>query len=100
MNTGLDPLVFDAIIGSDGLIRIPDRVREALAAHADGPVRVRLAPAVLADELKARGVTDGEIEKIASTQLEEREQVIRFLLAEGSVAEERRRGRTPKGARR
>lgn len=100
MNTGFDPLVFDALIGSDGLIRIPDRVREALAALADGPVRVRLAPAALADELQARGVTEGEIEKIASTQLEGRDQVIRFLLVEGSVAGKRRGARARKGERR
>jgi hypothetical protein len=93
MNTGQDPLVFDAIIGIDGLIRIPDRVREALAPHIDGPIRVRLVPAALAEELQSRGVTGDEIDMIASVQLEERQQVIRFLLAEGSLGKTRRAGR-------
>lgn len=82
--------MFDAIIGIDGLIRIPEKVREALAPHIDGPIRVRLVPASLDDELQSRGVTADEIERIASVQLEERREVIRFLLAEGSLGKKRR----------
>ena len=85
-----DALLFDAVIDRDGRIRIPDGARAALAQHAGDRVRVRLVPSALAGELRARGVTEEEIEAIAARQMEERDQVIRFLRAEGSVPVKRR----------
>ena len=81
-----DPLQFDAVVGRDGQILMPEDARAALVPHAGSRVRVRLVPAALAEELEARGVTEREIDAIAATQLEGREQVIRFLRAEGSLA--------------
>jgi hypothetical protein len=84
------PFLFDAVIGPDGSLRLPDGARAALAPHAGSTVRVRVLPAVLVDALQARGVTDEEIDAIATQQLEGRDEVIRFLMAEGSVADGRR----------
>jgi hypothetical protein len=89
-----DPLLFDAVIGHDGLILMPEEVRAALLPHAGSRVRVRLVPSALADELEVRGVTDREVDMIAARQLEGREQVIRFLRAEGSLAKTSRVKRT------
>lgn len=93
-----DPLQFDAVVARDGQILMPEDARAALVPHAGNRVRVRLVPAALAEELEARGVTEREIDTIAATQLEGREQVIRFLRAEGSLAKSFRVKRA--GARR
>jgi hypothetical protein len=84
------PFLFDAVIGPDGSLRVPDGARASLAPHAGSTVRVRVLPAVLADALLARGVTDEEIDAIATRQLEGRDDVIRFLMAEGSAADTHR----------
>jgi hypothetical protein len=93
-DAGLD---FEAVIGADGKIGVPGEILRRLGTHAGSPLRVRLLPEVLARALERKNVTAGEVETIAGVQLEDREQVIAFLLAEGSLAPGRRSRRTVKG---
>jgi hypothetical protein len=75
---------FDAVIGADGVIRVPADILRTI--DGDGRMRVRLTPVVIAEELERRNVTHEEVERIASLQLESRSQVIAFLMAEGALA--------------
>jgi hypothetical protein len=93
-DAGLD---FEAVIGADGKISVPGEIISRLGTHTGSPLRVRLLPEVLARALERNNVTAGEVEKIAAVQLEDREQVIAFLLAEGTLAPGRRSRRTVKG---
>ncbi len=93
---GLD---FEAVIGGDGRIEVPGEVLHRLPANRPSRVRVRLMPAVLAAALERKNVTVEEVERIASVQLESQQQVISFLLAEGTLAggggaHHREKGRT------
>ena len=91
---GLD---FEAVIGADGKIGVPAKIIRRLGTHAGSPLRVRLLPEVLVKALERKNVTAAEVETIAAVQLEDREQVIRFLLSEGSLAPGRLRARAVKG---
>jgi len=86
-------LEFDASITGRGVIVVPAPVREALGADATGTLRVLITPRVIAEKLRRIGVTETEIEQIAARQLEPREHVIQFLLAEGALTAARRRRR-------
>jgi hypothetical protein len=86
-----DDLEFEAVMGPDGNLRVPDRVRVLLGKHAGTRLSVRLIPRVIAGALARHNVSDGEVERIASVQLESREQVITFLLSEGALARRRKR---------
>lgn len=52
-------------------------------------VHVRLSPLHLTTELKRRGVNEDEVELISAVQLETREQVVKFLLSEGALREDK-----------
>lgn len=88
-------LAFDASVDPHGRIIVPASVADALGPHASALLRVQLTPAAVSDELRRNGVTDDEVELIADVQMEPREQVIAFLLAEGALARPAgRRGRS------
>jgi hypothetical protein len=55
---------------------------------------------VLSRELAARNVTDEEIERIGTIQFEDRDQVVKFLRAEGALAGNRRFRDRAKGIKR
>ncbi len=86
-----DDLEFEAAIGPEGNLRVPDRVRGLLGKHAGARLRVRLTPLVIAGKLERNNVSESELERIASVQLESREEVITFLLSEGALATRRRK---------
>ncbi len=86
MNRSGEGLEFDAEIGRDGILRVPGDVLKRLSAGDPARVRVRLVSAALAEELVRRQVTEGEVERIASLQMESRSQVISFLLSEGALS--------------
>jgi hypothetical protein len=86
-------LEFEAVIGGDGIIRVPRRLMARLGKEPGSRVHVRLTPEVIHRALRRRNVTAGEVDRIASLQLESREQVIAFLLAEGALAPGRAGGR-------
>lgn len=77
---------FEAVIGADGRVEVPQPILVRLGAQAGSRVRVHLIPAHIAEALERYGVTPGELERIAAVQLEPEEQVIAFLLAEGMFA--------------
>ena len=90
-------LEFEAHITDNGTITVPPQVLEALGSHARAGLNVRLTSTVLAGELHVNGATEEEVERIASLQLESREQVIGFLLSEGALARRRRSGARKRG---
>ena len=77
---------FESAIDRDGRIAVPGEVVRHLGLRAGSRVRVRLMPAAIAAALGRKNVTAGEVERIASLQLESQARVISFLLAEGVLA--------------
>jgi hypothetical protein len=73
---------FDGEIDHEGKITVPASVRRKVKK---GPVRIRLSDMRMEAGLSERGVTEDEIHIITSTQLESREQVVKFLLTEGAL---------------
>ena len=74
---------FDAEVGADGTIRIPENLRGRVPA--DGRIVVRMTSGSVLAPLREHGVTEEEVERIAAMQREERESVIGFLQAEGAL---------------
>ena len=74
---------FTAKVGRDGTIAVPE---ETLRQVQSGEkVHVRLSPIHLNAQLRERGVTEEEVDRISAAQLESRDQVVKFLLSEGSL---------------
>jgi hypothetical protein len=71
---------FEGLIDDDGRIAVPS---ELLKHFAGKKLRIRLNKEEVSSELRENNVTDEEIERISSLQLESREQVVKFLLSEG-----------------
>ncbi|HTP13228.1 MAG TPA: hypothetical protein VMM37_06340 [Bacteroidota bacterium] len=65
---------------------IPKEALRRLTIEKGASVHVRLTPNVLSGNLKARKVTEKEIERIAALQLEPRENVVRFLSTESVLS--------------
>lgn len=76
---------FETVIGADGKIQVPGGVLSRAGTGPGSRVKVTLLPAGIAKALERRNVTAAEVDRIAGLQLESREQVIAFLLAEGSL---------------
>jgi len=89
-------LLFETVMAADGSVRFPPEISRGFRAGERIVIRVQSAP--LARELAARGISDEEVQKIASRQLESRERVLRFLLSEGALARPRRRLRRSRRA--
>lgn len=75
---------FDLMVAEDGSVVIPSEQLKRLNLNPGSNVKLHLKGQTLSEELKQHGVTDDEIERIASLQLEPIENVIRFLLTESS----------------
>ena len=75
---------FEAEVGDDGTIMLPRRIAHRLRPGMQ--VTIRLTEGVVTKTLRSRGITEDDIEHIASLQFEGRDNVIRFLSAEGSLA--------------
>ena len=76
-------LEFETEVANDGTIVVPSSLSGALRSHK---VVVRMVVGSVAGSLRKRGVTEGEIERIALLQLEQRENVVSFLKVEGALA--------------
>ncbi len=85
---------FELSVGKDGSLKFPTGVLRRLPAG--GHFVARLSAGKLNPVLRRRGITEDDIERIARAQLEPRENVVRFLLAEGAFA----RNPNPAGVRR
>ncbi len=77
-----DRYVFEGRVDEAGTIAVPASWRKALAGKR---LSVRLVPRHESAALRAAGVTEAEIDLIGSIQSEPRDQVIAFLLSEGSL---------------
>ncbi len=73
---------FEAVMGNDGTIVVPHGLAKRFVGKK---LHVRLRSEEVASELMEKNVTEEEIERIANIQLESREQVVKFLLTEGSL---------------
>lgn len=87
---------FEGSIGEDGRIPVPAEFLERLQDAALAKIHVRLTGNRLHGALKQRQVSEEEIEAIGKLQLESRDQVVRFLLSEGSLSS-RTKSRSRKG---
>ncbi|HTR82617.1 MAG TPA: hypothetical protein VMM58_13390 [Bacteroidota bacterium] len=74
---------FEAEVDEEGKIHFSRLVADDLRLRHGAKVTVRIVGGVLSKELTARDVSDDEIERIGKIQFEEREQVVKFLSAEG-----------------
>ena len=79
-------IAFEAEINGDGRVQFSEPVADELRLKAGAKVTVSIAGGVLSKELTARDVSNEEIERIGNIQLEDREQVVKFLLSEGSLS--------------
>jgi len=77
-------LEFEVEVSKDGMIQFPPAI--ARRFHVGSRVTVRITDGIISAALRKRMVTEGEVEHIASMQLEQREQVIDFLSVEGAMA--------------
>jgi cobalamin biosynthesis protein CbiG len=72
-------------VRDDGTIVISAQILRAMGFKPGTKVSARLTEMVLAEELRKRGIAEEEVDRIGSKQLEPRENVIRFLAAEGRL---------------
>ncbi|MBX2992272.1 MAG: hypothetical protein KF749_14055 [Bacteroidetes bacterium] len=86
---------FDCFLEQDGTIAVP---REIAERFSGSKLHVLLERKEISDRLKKNNVTEGEIERISALQLETREQVIKFLLSQGTLAKRASNGRRRKEA--
>jgi hypothetical protein len=77
---------FSTTLRSDGTLTLPQEALRKFQAEGNTKVHVRLTAHRVTSELRTRSVTEEEIERISALQLEPRENVVRFLRAEGALA--------------
>ena len=92
-------IAFEAEIDGDGRVQFSRPVAGELRLKTGAKVTVSIAGGVLSKELTAREVSNEEIERIGNVQLEDREQVVKFLLSEGSLSRSGSLRRRVKGRR-
>ena len=88
---------FEAEIDNEGRVHFTRSVAGYLQVARGAKVTVRIVGGVLSRELSARNVTDEEIERIGNVQLEDRDQVVKFLSSEGALAKDRAFRKRTKG---
>jgi len=76
---------FEGTINQHGNIAVPQAVLDDLGGKSREKIHVRLTGRVISSKLRERRVKEEEIERIATTQLESRDQVLKFLLSEGAL---------------
>lgn len=85
-----DSVEINPRVADNGELLIPKSALHRLNVGRGSRIHVRLTLAVLTGKLKARKVTEEEIETIAALQLEPRENVVRFLAAESAFSRNER----------
>jgi hypothetical protein len=92
---------FAVLLRNDGVIRVPPGALSAFRGSLPESVVVRVTAQGIDRALRSREVTEREIQTIAQIQREPRENVVRFLLSEGSLAKSRSlTGRVGRGRKR
>ena len=79
---------FEVEIEPGGTLTLPKGIA-ALVVQGER-VTVKLTQGVVSRRLRSRSVTEEELEQIAMTQLEARDNVVLFLEAEGALSASRR----------
>lgn len=74
-------------IGKDGTLTLPPGIGRRLPAGER--IILRFSLGAIKNSLRRRRVSEDEVERIALTQLERRENVIQFLESEGALAASR-----------
>ncbi|HTY37110.1 MAG TPA: hypothetical protein VMH23_08350 [Bacteroidota bacterium] len=74
-----------ARVGHDGSAVIPADALSGSHVQPGSTIRVRLVSDELPRRLRQRNVTEEEIESIIERQLEDRQNVVRFLMSEGAL---------------
>jgi hypothetical protein len=77
---------FEAFIDGKGRIALPNDLAQRFLGKK---VSVRISSNKIVTQLKARGITEEEIDRIVAMQREQRENVIKFLLSEGALRNEK-----------
>jgi hypothetical protein len=72
-------------VRADGSIVVPAHAVRALGLASGTRVSVRVTEERLSRRVQSLGVTDEEVDTIAAQQFEARENVLRFLAAEGML---------------
>jgi hypothetical protein len=76
---------FEGTINQYGNIVVPQAVLDDFGLKSRGKVHIRLTRRMISTKLRERRVNEEEIERIAITQLESHDQVVKFLLSEGAL---------------
>ena len=84
---------FEVEIGPGGTLTLPKAI--AARVKQGEKVTVKLTQGVVSRRLRGRKVSEAELELIAETQLEDREQVVLFLESEGALSGSLRFSRRP-----
>lgn len=77
-------------VREDGTIVLAASLLRSMGFKPGMKVSARLTEISLAEELVKRGISEEEVDQIGARQLEPRENVIRFLAAEGRLKGSRR----------
>ncbi|MBI5473316.1 MAG: hypothetical protein HY961_13310 [Ignavibacteriae bacterium] len=85
---------FEGYVDANGAIAVPTEMVDALSGKK---LHVRIQQNEIASSLRKKMVTEDEIARIAATQLEQRDQAVKFLLSEGSLKSNRAFSRRSKG---
>ncbi len=82
---GRKSVEFEGTINRHGNIAVPQAVLDDFGGKSRGKFHVRLTGRVISSKLRERRVKEEEIKRIATTQLESHDQVVKFLLSDGSL---------------
>ncbi len=80
---------FERTIQNNGTVQFEYPVSHALQLKPGNKITVTITGGVLSKKLTQHKVTEEEIEQICLTQLEDRENVIRFLTVEGMLSKKK-----------
>jgi hypothetical protein len=75
---------FEVEVGKDGALLLPRSLAGRFRPGAK--ITLRVTDGTVSASLRKRGVTEEEVERIATLQLEKREQAILFLSGQGVLA--------------
>ncbi len=75
---------FESVLTPEGTIVVPPAIAKAFAGGKF--ITVRITDGVVSASLRKRGITEDIVERVADLQLEQRENVVGFFGAEGSLA--------------
>jgi len=75
---------FETSIDHHGVIRIPAAIAATL--QKGGRVTIRMTEGTVPRSLSTRGIGEDDVERMAMMQREGREDILRFLHAEGSLS--------------